>query len=94
MAARPEAEARIRIDKWLWHARFCKTRALAQTQASGGHIRLNGRRVGKPGTSIRAGDIMTLASRGRVVVLRVLALGERRGPAVEAQTLYEIIEDA
>lgn len=84
----------IRIDKWLWHARFCKTRALAQTRASGGHIRLNGRRVEKPGTSIRAGDIMTFALRGRVVVLRVLALGERRGPAMEAKTLYEIIEEA
>ena len=94
MAVRPIAKDTIRIDKWLWQARFCKTRALAQTRAAAGHIRLNGRRVEKPGTSIRTGDIMTLASRGRVVVLRVLALGERRGPAVEAQALYEIIEDA
>ena len=94
MALRPENNDTIRIDKWLWRARFCKTRALAQTRASGGHIRLNGRRVEKPGTSIRAGDIMTLSARGHVVVLRVLALGERRGPAAEAQALYEIIEDA
>ena len=94
MGAQSKAKDTIRIDKWLWQARFCKTRALAQTRASTGHIRLNGRRVDKPGTSIKTGDVMTLASRGHVVVLRVLALGERRGPAVEAQTLYEIIEDA
>jgi len=94
MAAKPEERIYLRIDKWLWHARFCKTRAIAQTRAMRGHIRLNGCRVEKPGTSISAGDIMTLVSGGRVVVLRVLALGERRSPAVEAQTLYEIIEDA
>ena len=94
MAAKPEVRESLRIDIWLWHARFCKTRALAQTRATRGHIHLNGRRVEKPGFSIRAGDIMTLVSGGRVVVLRVLALGERRGPAVEARTLYEIIEDA
>lgn len=94
MAANPEVRESLRIDKWLWHARFCRTRTIAQTRAIKGHIRLNGRRVEKPGTSIRTGDIMTLVSGGRVVILRVLALGERRGPAVEAQTLYEIIEDA
>ena len=84
----------VRIDKWLWHARFCKTRAVAQTCSIKGHIRLNGHRVEKPGTKIRADDIMTFVSGGRVVVLRVLALGERRAPAIEARTLYEIIEDA
>jgi ribosome-associated heat shock protein Hsp15 len=94
MAAKPEVRKSLRIDKWLWHARFCKTRAIAQTRAIRGHIRLNGRRVEKPGTVIRAGDIMTLVAGGRVMVLRVLALGERCGPALEARTLYEIIEDA
>jgi ribosome-associated heat shock protein Hsp15 len=94
MVERSESKDTIRIDKWLWQARFFKTRTLAQTRATAGHIRLNGRKVQKQGTSIRAGDVMTLASRGRVVVLRVLALGERRGPATEAQTLYEIIKDA
>lgn len=94
MGRRPGPKDTIRIDKWLWQARFCKTRALAQARATAGRIRLNGRRVEKAGTSVRTGDIMTLASRGHVVVLRVCALGERRGPAIEAQTLYEIIEDA
>ncbi len=94
MPTNPEVEETLRIDKWLWHARFCRTRTIAQMRATKGHIRLNGRRVGKPGARIRAGDILTLVSAGKVVVLRVLALGERRGPAAEAQTLYEFIEDA
>ena len=94
MPTTPEVKESLRIDKWLWHARFCRTRAVAQTRATKGRIRLNGHRVEKPGTKIRAGDIMTFVSAGRVIVLRVLALGERRGPAIEARALYEIIEDA
>ena len=83
----------LRIDKWLWHARFCKTRSIAQTKAESGHIRLNGNRVEKPSAQVRPGDIMTLTAGANVVVVRVLALGERRGPASEARTLYEVIED-
>ena len=82
----------LRIDKWLWHARFCKTRAIAQEKAAKGHIRLNGHRVEKASAAVRAGDIMTLPAAGRVIALKVLGLGERRGPAVEAQTLYELLE--
>jgi ribosome-associated heat shock protein Hsp15 len=83
----------LRIDKWLWHARFCKTRAIAQDKAGAGHIRINGHRVEKPSASVRIGDVMTLPTGGKVVALRVLALGERRGPAPEARMLYELIED-
>ncbi len=82
----------LRIDKWLWHARFCKTRAIAQEKAAKGHIRLNGHRVEKASAAVRAGDIMTLPAAGRVIALKVLGLGERRGPAAEAQTLYELLE--
>ena len=83
----------LRIDKWLWHARFCKTRAIAQEKAAQGHIRINGHRVEKASAAVRVGDIMTLPAGGRVIALKVLGLGIRRGPAPEAQTLYELIEE-
>ena len=83
----------LRIDKWLWHARFCKTRAIAHDKANRGHIRLNGHRIEKPSAAVRIGDVMTLTAAGKVVSLRVLGLGLRRGPASEARTLYELIEE-
>ena len=83
----------LRIDKWLWHARFCKTRAIAQEKATQGHIRLNGQRVEKASAAVRIGDTMTLPAGGRVIALKVLGLGVRRGPASEAQTLYELLEE-
>jgi ribosome-associated heat shock protein Hsp15 len=82
-----------RIDKWLFHARFYRTRALAQAAASGGKVRLNGVRVEKPAQTLKPGDILTLGRAGDVVALRVLALAERRGSALEAQELYEIVAD-
>jgi ribosome-associated heat shock protein Hsp15 len=82
-----------RIDKWLFHARFYRTRAMAQAAASAGKVRLNGVRVKKPGHLLRPGDILTLGRGGEIVALKVLALAERRGPAPEAQRLYEIVAD-
>jgi len=82
----------LRIDKWLWHARFCKTRVVAQEKAAQGYIRINGHRVEKASAAVRVGDIMTLPAGGRVIALKVLGLGIRRGPASEAQTLYELID--
>ncbi len=82
-----------RIDKWLFHARFYRTRTLAQAAASAGKVRLNGVRVQKPAQTLKPGDVLTLARGGQVVALRVLALGERRGSAIEAQRLYEIVAD-
>jgi len=83
----------LRIDKWLWHARFCKTRAIAQEKATTGHIRLNGHRVEKASAAVRVGDVLTVPAGGKVVALRVLGLGERRGPAPEARTLYEVLPE-
>jgi len=83
----------LRIDKWLWHARFCKTRSLAQDKAVKGHIRLNGQRIEKASAAVRVGDVMTLPAGGKVISLRVLGLGLRRGPPREAQLLYEVIQD-
>ena len=85
---------RIRIDKWLWYARFYRSRPLAQQAASSGLIRLNGHRVLKPSAGIGLGDVLTLPRGRQVVAVRVAALGTRRGPASEAQTLYEIVADA
>ena len=84
---------RIRIDKWLWHARFHRTRSLAQAAAIKGHIRLNGRRIEKASAEVRIGDMLTVPRGGQVVVVRVLGCGIRRGPATEAQALYEILKD-
>jgi ribosome-associated heat shock protein Hsp15 len=82
----------LRIDKWLWHARLCKTRAIAQQKAESGLIRLNGARVEKPSILVRPGDVVTLPRGSTIVALRVIALGERRGPPKEARGLYELME--
>jgi ribosome-associated heat shock protein Hsp15 len=86
-------ETRIRIDKWLWHARFYKTRALAQEAAARGHIRLNGNRVQKASAAIGPGDVLTVPRGSSVIAVRVQALALRRGPAKEAQMLYEVITE-
>lgn len=84
-----QAEPAIRLDKWLWQARFCKTRSDAARLIAAGAVRVNGLRVVKPATAIRPGDGLTFAL-GRVVrVVRVRATGTRRGPATEARQLYD-----
>lgn len=88
-----EKAPRERIDKWLWQARFYKSRSLAQAAASSGRLRLNGSRVEKAGQGVKCGDILTLPRGREVVAIRVLAFGERRGPAPEAAALYEIVAD-
>jgi ribosome-associated heat shock protein Hsp15 len=82
-----------RIDKWLFHARFYRTRVLAQAAAAAGKVRLNGVRVQKPAQTLKLGDILTLGRGGEIVALRVVAMAERRGSAPEAQRLYEIVAD-
>jgi ribosome-associated heat shock protein Hsp15 len=86
-------EERLRLDKWLWCARFYRTRELAAAACTKGHIRINGFRVEKAGREVRPGDVLTLPVNHDVVVIRVLAGAARRGPAPEAQTLYEPVED-
>ena len=81
-----------RLDKWLFHARFYRTRPLAQAAATAGRVRLNGAKIDKPGHAIKPGDILTLGKGGRVTAVKVLAMAERRGSAVEARSLYEILE--
>ncbi|MCW0233583.1 MAG: RNA-binding S4 domain-containing protein [Ferrovibrio sp.] len=81
----------LRLDKWLWMTRFCKTRAIAQTLAAKGRIRINGRRVDKPHALVRVDDVITLPLPAAVKVVKVLTLPARRGPAAEAQASYALI---
>ncbi len=82
-----EAEAQ-RIDKWLWHARFARTRSAAQRLVLSGHVRVNRDKVTAASRLVRAGDVLTLALGGGVRVIQVRALAERRGSFEEAQRLY------
>ncbi len=91
-AAGAGAPEKIRIDKWLWQARFFKSRGLAGEVAGSGGVRVNGERIAKPAHGIRAGDVLTFPQAGHIRVIRVLALGARRGPAVEAQALYDDLD--
>jgi ribosome-associated heat shock protein Hsp15 len=81
-----------RLDKWLFHARLCRTRALAQAKVASGHVRLNGAKVGKPGHVLKPGDVLTLRMGANIVTVRVLSLAEKRGSASEARGLYEVAE--
>ncbi|MDE3029378.1 MAG: RNA-binding S4 domain-containing protein [Paracoccaceae bacterium] len=83
------SQGTIRLDKWLWHARFFKTRTLAIKEVQAGHIRLNAERITKPAQAIAPGDTLTFAQGDRIRVVRLIAIGTRRGPAPEAQALYE-----
>jgi ribosome-associated heat shock protein Hsp15 len=83
-----------RLDKWLWHCRFYKTRSLATGAIAGGKVHLNAERV-KPAHRVRTGDRLSLSLDGIVAEFEVLGLPQRRGPAAEAQTHYlETVESA
>ena len=81
--------ATIRIDKWLWRARFFKTRASASRLCLAGRVRIDGKVIAKAHYALKVGDILTFPQARRIRVVRVAALGVRRGPAVEAANLYE-----
>ncbi len=78
----------LRLDKWLWYARVVKSRTLAATLVEEGKVRLNRERTTKPSQTVRIGDVLTISVGPRVRILEVAAIGTRRGPASEAQTLY------
>jgi ribosome-associated heat shock protein Hsp15 len=79
---------KLRLDKWLWFARFYKTRTLAASIVAGGAVKINGTPASKRSTTIIAGDVLTFAKDDQIRVIRVQACGTRRGPAPEAQELY------
>ena len=105
-SSRPASQ---RLDAWLWFARFRRSRADCVRLIEAGAVRINRRPVDKPATPVRAGDVLTLALQADriatlpplgaaprespVIVVRVTALGLRRGPAAEARTLYDEVAD-
>src|SRR5690554_2200143 len=78
-----------RIDRWLWHARFLKSRTLAQGLVQSAKLRVNGERIARASRLVRPGDVLTFPLGPHIRVVKVLALAERRGPAPEARLLYE-----
>jgi len=83
-----EREAQ-RIDKWLWHARFARTRSAAQELARSGHIRVNRDKVRDASRLVRTGDVLTLNLRRGIQVVRILGIAEQRDGFEEARLLYE-----
>lgn len=83
----------LRLDKWLWHCRFFKTRALSTAAVRGGHVRLNGDRV-KPGARVRAGDRLHIVKQQLEYDITVRRLPSRRGPARETRRCYEEADES
>lgn len=81
--------AKTRLDQWLWFARFVKSRSLAARLCAAGAVAVNGIPVRKPNQSVRIGDVVVLPQGGWQRTVKVLGLGDRRGPAAEAHLLYE-----
>lgn len=84
----------IRLDKWLWQARFFKSRTVASRLCAAGRIRIDGVPVEKAHYALRVGNVLTFPQARRIRVVRVRALGDRRGPAPEARLLYDDLTDA
>ena len=93
-APSPGADDALRLDKWLWHARFFKTRGLAAQLVAKGRLRVNTAVVSKAHYRVRPGDVLTFPQGAQIRIVRVLAIGTRRGPAPEAQALYEDVSGA
>ncbi len=93
-SGRVAADQTQRLDKWLWYARVAKTRSLAAALVERGRIRVNRVRTQKPSHTIKPGDVITASVHRDVRILKVLQAGTRRGPATEAQGLYEDLTPA
>jgi ribosome-associated heat shock protein Hsp15 len=85
---------KARLDQWLWFARFAKSRSIAARLCSAGLVIVNGAPVQKANHALRVGDVVVLPQGGWQRTVRVVALGARRGPAIEARTLYEETAEA
>ena len=85
-------EDRQRLDKWLWFARFAKSRTLAARLIEAGFVRVNGVRADSPAKAVAVGDVLTVAVARTTAVVRVETLGTRRGPAPEARLLYASLQ--
>lgn len=86
-------EHRQRLDKWLWFARFARTRPFAVRLVEDGHVRIAGRRAENPAHGLKVGDVLTLALPHATIVVRILAFAERRGAFETARLLYERLDE-
>lgn len=84
----PPSQPKVRLDKWLFGARFFRSRELASTMIEKGHLRINGQRCKKSGHGVLVGDTLTFIQADAVRVVRIEALADRRGSATIAQQLY------
>ena len=82
----------LRLDKWFWHARFIKSRSLATKLCNSGKVRVNGNLIKKAHHSVAPGDVLTFPVGPNIRVIKIIKLGNRRGPAKEAQALYEDLQ--
>jgi ribosome-associated heat shock protein Hsp15 len=93
-AHRPAGEVapRQRLDLWIWHARFLRSRKDCAALVQAGFVRLNAMRVVQPGHAVKVGDILTLALPGRTLIIEVVAFAERRGDPAAGQALYRQVD--
>lgn len=89
----PDGRETIRLDKWLWQARFFRSRSAAARAVTSTPFRIDGRPTDKAHALVAPGMVLTFTVGTRVRVVRILAAGVRRGPASEARTLYEEIDE-
>ena len=82
----------LRLDKWFWYARFIKSRSLATKLCNSGKVRVNGSLIKKAHQSVVPGDVLTFPVGPNIRVIKIIKLGNRRGPAKEAQALYEDLQ--
>ncbi|MFK7791581.1 MAG: RNA-binding S4 domain-containing protein [Devosiaceae bacterium] len=85
----PETAEKLRIDRWLFFSRLVKSRSLASKIIDNGQVRVNGEKTHQAKRAIGPGDVLTLALPPGIKIVKVVACGTRRGPATEAQTLYD-----
>ena len=79
---------KIRLDTWLWYARFYKSRSLSSKAILNGKLRINSNKITKPATKVKTNDVLTLNYVNEIRIIQIQSLGSRRGPASEAQSLY------
>lgn len=84
---------KIRVDTWLWYARFYKSRSLSSKAVLSGKLRVNAYKITKPATKVKINDVLTINHVNLVRLIQVQSLGSRRGPAIEAQKLYLELSD-
>ena len=82
----------LRLDKWFWYARFIKSRSLATKLCNSGKVRVNGNLIKKAHQRVTPGDVLTFSVGPNIRVIKIIKLGNRRGPAKEAQALYEDLQ--